>query len=242
MKKPLSETAKQSPNQAHGLSNIIVNVIIPVLVLNRLTARLGPGAALGLALAFPLCFGLYDWIKRKRTNYFSVLGLINVSLTGSLALLQLDGMWFAVKEAVFPTLIGVFVYASSFSKTPFIETLILNPQLMQIDLIHERLEAQGKWTQFEFYMRRATQMLAFTFLVSAVVNFTLAIHIFIPLDHNLDSTTRSVQLNDQIAHMTMWASAVIIVPSILMLSGILWYLIKGIRTATGLTTEQILKN
>jgi hypothetical protein len=235
-------TVQESKNQAHGISNIIINVIIPVVILNKLSSHLGPVYALALALAFPLCYGLYDLVVKKRTNYFSILGLINVSLTGSLALMHLDGMWFAAKEAIFPSLIGAFVFASSYGKSPFIETLILNPQLMRIDLIHEKLEEKGEWQKFEFYMRRSTQLLAMTFLVSAVVNFSLAIRIFIPLDMALDQTARSTLLNEQIAHMTMWASAVILVPSIVMLSGILWYLIKGIRLATGLTTEQILKS
>ena len=244
MPEQLPEKAKNVNHQKpeNGLVNIFVNVIIPVFILNKLSSRVGAVNALLLALAFPLCFGLYDLFKRKKTNYFSVLGLINVSMTGSLALLHLDGMWFAVKEAVFPSLVGVFVIISSFSKTPFIETLLLNPQLMQLELIHEKLELQNKWQEFEALLRRSTQLLALTFFVSAIVNFFLATHIFTSIDPNLDEAAMSTLLNEQIAHMTMWASAVILIPSILMLSGILWHLLKGIQKSTGLNNEQILKS
>ncbi len=242
MKDSAPKDQKVPAKQENGLVNILINVIIPVFILNKLSSRLGAPLALGLALAFPLTNGTYDLWKKKKTNYFSLLGLINVSLTGTLALLHLGGTWFSVKEAVFPSLIGVFVIISSFTKKPFIETLLLNPQLMHLDLIHEKLEFQGRWKEFELHLRKCTQLLALTFFVSAVVNFFLALRIFVPIDVNLEVAEQATMLNEQIGKMTLYASGVILIPSMFMLSGILWYLLKGIQKATGLTTEQILKS
>ena len=79
--------------------NILFNVAAPVFILNKLSAKLGSKEALLLALAFPLLYGAYDLIKKKKVNYFSLLGLLNVLATGSLAIMGLTGIWFAVKEA-----------------------------------------------------------------------------------------------------------------------------------------------
>jgi hypothetical protein len=64
---------------------------------------LTPTQAFLIALAFPLFFGLYSLIKEKKMNYISVLGLINILFSGILTILALGGIWFAVKEALFPT-------------------------------------------------------------------------------------------------------------------------------------------
>lgn len=234
--------ASKKIEQPHGFRNIIINVLIPVLILNKLSSKLGPGPALALALAFPFSAGAYELIKQKKVNYFSLLGLINVSLTGTIVLLKLDGFWFAIKDAVFPSLIGCFVIASSFTQNPFIKTMLLNPQMMNIELIHNKLEELGKWADFEVLLKKATQMLGATFFVSAVINFFLALRIFTPLDQGLDEIARQEALNQQIAQMTGYAFGVILVPSIIMMIGILLFLMKGITMATGLKQEEILKN
>ena len=57
-------------------------------------------------------------------NYISVLGLLNILFSGILTILALGGIWFAVKEAFFPLLIGGFVLASSFTLNPFFKTIL----------------------------------------------------------------------------------------------------------------------
>ena len=50
--------------------------------------------------------GLWDLKKKGKVNPISVLGLANVGLTGTLGYVQAEGIWFAVKEAGIPLLIG----------------------------------------------------------------------------------------------------------------------------------------
>ncbi|WP_374030368.1 VC0807 family protein [Bdellovibrio bacteriovorus] len=114
---------QEAPPKENGLLNIVFNIVLPVLILNKLSKFIGPFWALVLALAFPLGYGAYDLIKRKKFNAFSALGLLNVLLTGGLALLGLHGFWFAVKEAAFPALVGLFVLGSAFTK----KTIHRNP-------------------------------------------------------------------------------------------------------------------
>ena len=227
---------------SEGLVNILINVIAPVFILHRLSTSLGPGRALALALAFPLAKGCYDLIWLRKTNYFSILGILNVSMTGSLALLGLGGLWFAAKEAIFPALIATFVLISSFGQSPFIKTLLVNPQIMQLEEIHKKLQELGQWEHFNHTLKRSTQFLALSFLFSAVCNFILALQIFTPLEASLTEQARSEALNHQIASMTTWAMTVTLVPSMLMISGILWYLLNRLQKATGLATEQLLRN
>ena len=233
--------SQQPAKQENGFLNLIFNIILPVLILNKTSQFIGPLGALLLALAFPLGYGTYDLIQRRKVNAFSALGLLNVLFTGGLALMGLNGFWFAVKEAAFPTLVGFFVLGSAFTKRPFIETLFLNPALMKVDLLEERLQSRGKTVEFHEHMKKATFLLSLSFVFSAILNFVLARRIFINIDPGLTPEAQSIILNEQIAKMTTWSMAVIMVPSILFLIGIFLYLLKGIKAHTGLSTEELLK-
>src|SRR5690606_8442337 len=118
------------PKQENGLFNILFNILFPILILNNLSERFGAFNTLILALAFPIGYGIYDGVSRKKINFFSILGFLNTLLTGGLAVLALEGIWFAIKEAGFPLLIGVFVLGSAFTSKPFIKTMFLNPHII----------------------------------------------------------------------------------------------------------------
>lgn len=228
--------------QENGFINLIFNILIPVLILNKASDRIGAALALLVALAFPLAYGLYDLYRKRKWNALSVLGFTNVLVTGGLAVLGLGGMWFAAKEAFFPFLIGVFIWFSAHKENPFIRDFLLNPRTLNVEVIEQKLRDQHKEADFLKHLQFSTRLLAISFFVSAALNFGLAQRIFTPLEPNLQSEARSVALNQQIAQMTSWSAVVIVLPSMIFLIGILWYLLKGIRELTGLKTDEILKS
>ncbi|WP_413574729.1 VC0807 family protein [Bdellovibrio sp. HCB290] len=237
----MTDTKAQTKPENSWL-NLIFNILLPVLILNKLTKHIGPGYALILALAFPLIYGIYDLIKRRKVNAFSILGLLNVGLTGGLAFVGIHGFWFAVKEAAFPALVGIFVFGSAFTKKPFIESLFLNPNVMKVDLLEQKLAEHGKKTEFHEHMRKSTMLLSLSFVLSAVLNFVLARSIFLDIDTSLTAEAQSIILNEQIAKMTTWSMAIIMVPSMIFLLGIFWYLMNGVKKHSGLTTEELMNS
>jgi hypothetical protein len=231
---------QKQPAQENGFINILCNILLPIMILNNLTQKLGAMNTLLLALTFPLCYGFYDGIKRKKTNFFSLLGIFNTLLTGGLAVLGLGGIWFAVKEAAFPLLIGIFVFFSSFSQKPFIRTLFVNPQVINIDLLMEKLKENQKESDFFRLMKVSTIWLSASFFLSALLNFVLAQSIFVPTETGLDANAQSEALNHQIADMTKWSMLVILLPSMVFLLAIFWQLLRSLSRLSGLTTDQIL--
>lgn len=239
-----ADVSEQLPSPAkseNALLNLFFNILIPIFVLNKGSDPLGPLPALGLALLFPLGYGIYDLLRRRKVNAFSIIGLLNVSLTGGLAVSGLGGFWFAVKEAVFPLIIGVFVAGSAFTKKPLIQSLVINPQAMKWELIEQRLHELHREHDFLQLIRRATLLLAGSFLVSAILNFVLANRIFLPIDPLLTDVEKGQILNAQIAEMTGLSFVVIMLPSILMLIGIMIYLFRGITKTTGLTLQEMIR-
>lgn len=236
----MTEASPQQKSENPFVS-LAFNIALPVLILNKGTAHLGAINALILALAFPTVYGSYDLYRRRKVNFISLLGLLNVGITGGFAVSGLTGIWFAVKETAFPLLIGVFVAASSWTRRPFLQTMIVNPQTMHWDLVDEKLKALGREEDFFQLLRVATRFLSISFLFSAIANFVIAMRVFTPIDAALSSEAQAATLNDQIAQMTTVTFAVTFVPSLLILGGILFYLFRGITRTTGLTLEQIMK-
>lgn len=232
---------EDSPLQA--FLNILFNIILPVVILDKLSKQFGtdgPLIALIVGLSFPICYFLYEYFKFKKKNIISVLGFVNILFTGGFALLKLEGIWFACKEAFFPFLIGVAVLYSSYTTKPFIKFLIYNPSVLHINILEQRLKEQNTWQLFEQHLKKATMFLSFSFFVSAILNFVLAVWIFQPIDLALAENQRAILLNEQISKMTWMSMVVIVIPSMLMLLLIMRFLAKGIKQYSGLSFMELL--
>jgi hypothetical protein len=228
------------PRKENPLISLTCNIILPVLILNKLSVRLGPGLALVLAIASPLAYGLWDLAKTKKANPISILGIINTLITGGFALSGVSGRWFAVKEAAFPLLIGIFVIFSTRKERSAVEMLFLNPQLFHLDKLKQIITEKKLETPFRNLMIRSTQWLGVSFFFSATLNLTLALLIFEPLNPALDDTAKQTTLNSQIATMTQWSMLVILVPSMIFLMAIFFLMVRKLKQMTGLTDDELL--
>ncbi len=224
-----------------SFSNILFNILIPVLILNKgHKFGLEPKYAVILALAFPVYFSVKSLFESKKINYIAILGLLNVLVSGTLTLLALGGIWFALKEAAFPLLIGIFVFISSWTAKPFFKTLFMNPATFDIAKIESKLETEDKKMQFQKLMKFTTQLLSVSFLMSSVLNFVLSLRIFTPLDEALTGPEKQQLLNEQLGQMTLYSLGVILVPSVIFLGGIMYFAFRRINQLTGLTTEELI--
>ena len=219
--------------------NIAFNILLPVVILNKghlLFPNKAEIGALGLALSFPFIYGLFDLFKNKRKNFISLLGALNVCFTGGFALLHLSGIWFAVKEALFPLLIGLFVLFSSYTKKNFFEYLIRSMPLNWA-LIEEKTQALSSASALKTLFQKATIYFSFSFFVSAILNFVLALYIF--ADKSTEQPN-SLELNQKIADMTYLGFLVIGLPLTLFSVFVFWRFLRGLSYLTGLSVEQIL--
>ena len=226
----------------HPLLNLFINILLPVVILNKGTPHLGAKTALILALSLPLIYGIVDFLKNHHKNYVSLFGLFNIALTGGLALMNLNGIWFCVKEALLPFSLGVLVLASAWSKTPAAQIMFCNPHVLNMSEIDQALIAKNRLEDFKKLLGITTIWLSISFFISAILNFGLALKIFTNIDPNLEATQQAVVLNEQIAKMT-WAGLLVIALPLMVLSGILifWFL-KKIAKMTDLHFDKLLKS
>lgn len=229
------------PKPENPILNLVFNIFLPIFILNKGGAYVGPFWALVIALAFPLSYGIYDKLRRKTVNTFSVIGLLNILLTGSLAVAGVTGGWFAVKEAVFPMILGIYVFWTAATDKPFIATVFLNPSLVRVDLLNEGVTARGTEATMKDLLRRSTRWLSVSFFISATLNFVLALRIFTPMPEGITDEMRSNLLNSQIAEMTKWSLPIILVPSMIILMALFYYLIKGLEKLSGHSLEKLMQ-
>lgn len=220
--------------------NLLANVVLPVFILNKFSSS-HPLAALAVALSLPLAYGLWSFYQSKKINFISLLGLLNTLFTGGFALLKLEGMWFAVKEAGFPFLIGCFVLFSAFGETPFLQMLMFDTGLLNAEDINTRIRDQGASNAFKSLLKKTTFLFSLTFFFSALLNFLLAYHIFQKIPVELTEAQHADMLNQQIASMTWQGYVVIFLPSILLFFALMFFFFRSLSKLTGLPFDKLVK-
>lgn len=215
--------------------DLLVSILIPSVILMKLSGEenLGASQALMLALAFPLGWGLFELIRYRKFNFIALLGMVSVFLTGGIGLMKLDPQWLAIKEAAVPGAIGLAVLVSTRTRFPLIRTILYNENVLNVDLIHDRLAERGLVDIFEERLLKATYFLAGTFFFSAIMNYIVAKWIVV-------SPAGTQAFNEELGRMTLVSYPMIAIPSMIMMVLILVYLWKTIHGLTGLKMEEIM--
>ncbi len=221
--------------RGNPLLDIVLNVAIPAIILMQLSDedRLGPLYGLLLALAFPVGYGLYEFVVKRGLNFYSALGFVSVLLTGGIGLLKLPVEWLAIKEAAIPFIVGVVVLVSLKTRYPLIKTFV--HQLIAVDRVYAALRQRGRVAAYERRLVIVTYLVAFSLLISTVLNYVLARIIVV-------SEPGSTAFNEELGRMTALSYPVIALPSMIILFGTLFYLANGIIKETGLGIQDIFEN
>jgi hypothetical protein len=233
---PAPAPTPSAPKQENLLVNLAFNVAIPAVLMAQLSkeTRLGPVWGLIVALLFPLGYGAYDYVVRRKTNALSVLGTVGVLVSGIFGILKLGGFWFAVKDAAIPSLIGIGLLATMRSREPLVKTIFYNDTVMDVARIESALQARGTADGFSAVMRRCSILIALAFFISGGLGFGLARYL-------LKSPGGTPEFNAELAKMHWLSVPVIMVPVMAMMMVALWQLVRGLRELTGLTTDEIFR-
>ena len=221
----MSETKKPQEN---SLVNLLFNIIISFFILIKLSSEnyFGPFYGLLIALAFPVCYGIYDFVIRRDYNILSLFGFISILLTGIISLVELDKIWIIVKETSIPLLIIVFMIifkekGINFFKKTFSEVL-------NNDVLEKKI---GK-KEFSLIWRKYYFIMIIPFVISAILNFTLA---YVLIEHQ----PGTVEYTQEIGKMTALSFPAIALPSMIVLVSIFIFMFRDIKKKTGLKLEEI---
>lgn len=255
-------TSDKKSAQENPLANIFINVLIPVLALSYLSKdpefqqaigkavkpwHIGPVKALMVALVFPIGYGVWHFMKTKKANFFSALGLVSVLLTGGLTIFlwNKDGtvkpnadVLFGLKEASIPLILGIAVIGSHFTNSPLLRVFLYSDSIFDIPKIESKVGELDAAEGYRKVLFRATLMFAASFFISTFLNFGLALYFLGDLDHT--ATNARELYNAQVAKLTGWGFAVIGVPILIFLFFTLRRLLKDLGTLTGLKDDEMM--
>lgn len=233
----MSNSASQTkPKKGGGLlPNLLINVAIPAIILSKFSGEqhLGPVWGLVVALTFPVLYGLWDLKQAGKVNFFSVLGVISVLLTGGIALLQLDASYIAIKEAAIPGAIGLAVLISQYTPYPLVQKFILNGDILDTDKLYKALAEQKNTAAFERKLAQAGYLVAGSFFLSSTLNYILAKVILV-------SPPGTTAFNEELGRMTWLSYPVIVLPSMLVLFFAIWFIFSSISKLTGRELDSFL--
>ena len=249
--------ADSKTHQEHPLANILINVLIPVVALGALSKdpdaadsklwHIGPVNAMIAALVPPLAYGAWHFIKTRKFNFFSGLGLFSVLLTGGLTIYLWNadgtvkenaGLFFALKEASIPFLLGLAVFLSRRTATPLVNVFLYNDSVFDVPRIERVVAEKNAEGEYRKLLDLANTLFASSFFLSTVLNIALVMAFF----HGFDRTDPGAreEYNAIVGKITGWGFVVIGVPLLVVLFFTLQKLIKGLREVTGLTDEEIM--
>lgn len=231
----MQNKTKDPEKKENPFINLAVNVIIPSVILTKFSsdAHLGQFWGLIIALLFPISYGVYDFIKRSKLNFFSGLGLFSVLMTGGIGLFKLDKDWMVIKETAIPLVMGLIVIGSQFFGIPLVRGFL--SQVLDIDKIDESFKKSGHAELFENKLKVSSFLLGGTFFISAFLNYILAIKILV-------GEPGSVEFNESLGKMTALSFPVISIPMVIMVGMIMFYLFSSVKKFTYLDIESVLKH
>ena len=244
---PETENGKAGKNE-NPLANIMVNVLIPVIALSLLSKEeeklwhIGPLWGMIVAVAFPVVYGIYDLISNQKMNFFSILGITGILLTGGITLYAWneDGtvksnaaFLFAIKEATIPVTFGVAILASHWTAKPLVRVFLYTSELFNVERIEKSVQERQKTLDYQKLLFSTTVIIAGSFFLSAILNYGLAMHFLGDSEHSRTA------YNAAIGKLTGLGFLVIGLPSILISLAAMWRLVKCLGKITGLETEEI---
>lgn len=224
--------------------NLGFNIVAPSLLLikgEKIATWFGADAnsaqtnaiILAIALAFPLCYGIGDLIVRKKWNAFSIIGILSVALTGGIGLLKLSRECMIIKETCVPLLLALVTLATTYTKKPLARILLMNDSIVDTAKINAALDARNTRAEFDKQLKSATWIVAFSFFLSAALNFALASYIF-------KSEAGTPAFNEEIGRMTALSFPAIALPATIILCFALYKLFNATTKLTGIPFEELM--
>lgn len=254
----MPDTLKNT-NKENPIYSLCFNILIPVIILNKginwihkiliyygkeeSVSEISNSSEISsfvffIALIFPVFYFFYDLFKRKKINFISILGFINILLTGGIgvfgAKLGLSRNWFIIKEGLFPFIIGVMLLLMSVYRKSLFNDFLMNEVLFDNIKIRKSIK-EDMYEEFEKIIRKTGYYFITGLFVSCIIQFVLASLIVV-------SDPGESSFNKEVSTMTWVSYLGVLIPTMLIVGRGYWGLIIGIERITGLKKDEFLRS
>jgi len=131
-------------------------------------------------------------------------------------------------------IIAIVIYVSIKMNKNVVSSLFFNEDVIDMKRINCVLDEKGKREEFDTMFRKSSYWVVVSFLLSSILNFTLARII-------LQSPPGTEAYTAEIGKLTGLSFPVIAVPCTIILVVVMFYIFKQITRLTGIPLEEIVK-
>ena len=233
------EKIQSKPPKENQLLSLLFNIVIPVVIMTKFNGTegalaLGPKISLLVAISFPICYAIVHYVRTRQVNFISILGFVSILLTGVLGTKEGKPLLLAIKEASVPLIIAIVVFLSIKINRSVVSSLLFNEDIVDMPKVYSVLDERGKREEFEKMFRKSSYWVVVSFLLSSVLNFTLARII-------LKSQPGTVSYTEEIGKLTGLSFPIIAVPCTIILVIVMFYIFKQITKMTDIPLEELVK-
>ncbi len=246
----MNEKKKENP-----FLSLIFNILIPVVVLKngvkwiqkyQVDDLVGPlvndsqisSAVFAIALFFPFFYFFFDFFKRKNINFISILGFVNILLTGGIGIFGerygLSRNWFIFKEGSLPLVIGSLLFLMRKYKMKSFHSFLLNDAVFDTEIIESAINRE-KQESYNAIINRTGNYLIAGFIISSIIQFILSSLIVV-------ANPGEIGFNEQVSTMTWVSYFAVMVPTILIVGKGFISMIADLEKMTSLNKEEFLRN
>ena len=237
-----------------SLLNVLLSVLAPVLILDNCSAtgdklwHLGTTWAMVVALALPIGCGIYSLVTERKIEAMTAFGLLGTILTGIVTIYANTGdalairpdtpWWYAAKEAIIALLLAGAMLVSGGREGSLLRACVYSDALFDIRRIENTVQEKGLSNGYNSILSRAALMTAGSLLLSAIMNFGLALYFLLPVP-DMPAAEQAEQYNYAVSKMTWMGYLIIGVPLLATLFLVIRYLGKSLTQLTNLPDDQV---
>jgi hypothetical protein len=210
---------------------LVCTVVLPLLILQFGTSWFGPVGVAVAAGAPAAAFVVAQMARDRAVSALGVLALTGVALSGLVALLRLDGAWFAWKEGLLPVVLGLATAASARTSWPVIGVLfdkLLDPAALA------RIRGDAAVApRYAAAVRRATVELAVAAGAPGLLAFGLARLL-------VTAPGGTPEYAEELSRYTAYSIGIVTVPGVVLAVMALRRAFTHVETAVGVEFESLL--
>lgn len=213
---------------------LIINFVIPIFILLKFSdeSSLGPVGSLALALSLPIGYELFNLSRRHKPSLMSALAIGGILVTGAVTLLGLSEGWLALRRSIPYAAAGLVLLGSIIIKKPLIKLGLR--QILDLDRLHQAAARQRQGQALERLLERTGYLFSGLLIALGIASYALTRWV-------ISAAPSTALFNQEYARLRLLTLPIILLPLILVTTGLLYYLVSKLEQLTGLSTDELMK-
>jgi hypothetical protein len=213
--------------------DVVSNLVLPWLLLTYGSGdeAFGPRLAPAVAMIAPLLNALWRRVQRGRANPLSGLVIASLAANAAIGFFPVQAVWFAVKEAVVPVVLGGAIAATAWRGPGLVASML--EELIDPAKLQGAIAARSAEPAFAASARQGTFGFAAITAASGLTSGALSLWFI----HAPSGTTAFAE---ELGRYTGWSFAAVTLPTMALSMFVFQRVMRGIESAIGQSLDGLM--